>query len=181
MAELGRLLAYEATRHWLPTVTREVQSPLGPAVVESIDETQPIMIVPILRAAIAFTEHVTSFLPSTRTFHLGMSRDEETLQPSVYLNKLPDRFPDGCRILLMDPMLATGGTMSTAIDLIKDRGAEIGQIRVVSAITCPPAIEKLKQNFPGICVYVAAVDPVLTEKGFMIPGLGDAGDSCFGT
>ncbi|TVU14034.1 hypothetical protein EJB05_37477 [Eragrostis curvula] len=181
VAELGRTLTYEATKDWLPTVTKEVQSPLGACFVESIDETQPIMIVPILRAGLAFAEHATSLLPSTKTFHLGMARDEKTLQPSVYLNKLPDQFPDGCRILLMDPMLATSGTMAAAIELIKDRGADVEQIRIISAITCPPAIERLRKKFPGISVYVAAVDPVLNEKGFMIPGLGDAGDRIYGT
>ncbi|KAM0865277.1 hypothetical protein ACQ4PT_043378 [Festuca glaucescens] len=87
MGELGRLLAYEATRDWLPTVPREVQSPMGTAVVESVDPMEPIMIVPILRAGLALAELMTSIFPTTTTFHLGMARNETTLQPSVYLNK----------------------------------------------------------------------------------------------
>ncbi|XP_022684248.1 uracil phosphoribosyltransferase, chloroplastic-like [Setaria italica] len=134
---------------WQPTVAREVQTPLGPAAVQSIDDTQPIMNVPILRAGLAFAEQVTSILPSARIFHLGMSRNEETLLPSIYLNKLPAKFPDGCHIFLMDPMLATGGTMAAAVNLIEDHGANIEQITVTSAITCPPAIENLRQLFPG--------------------------------
>ncbi|XP_034603476.1 uracil phosphoribosyltransferase isoform X3 [Setaria viridis] len=111
--------AYEATRDCLPTAAREVQTPLGPAAVQSIDDAQPIMIVPILRAGLAFAEQVTSILPSARIFHPGkthlvliyinegMSRNEETLLPAIYLNKLPAKFPGGCHIFLMDPMLAT--------------------------------------------------------------------------
>ncbi|XP_020400705.1 uracil phosphoribosyltransferase isoform X1 [Zea mays] len=130
MGELGRLLIYEATRDWLPTVTRQIQSPVGTEVVESVSEMEPIMIVPILRAGLALADLATSILPSTRTFHLGMARDETTLMASVYLNKLPDRFPKGCKILIVDPMLATGGTVTAAVDLVMERGAEISQIKI---------------------------------------------------
>ncbi|KAF0926859.1 hypothetical protein E2562_027672 [Oryza meyeriana var. granulata] len=181
MGELGRLLVYEATRDWLPTVVREIQSLMGSAVVESVNHLEPIMIVPILRAGLALAELATSVLPSTRTFHLGMARDERTLQPSVYLNKLPDRFPKGCHILLMDPMLATGGTVAAAIDLLNDHGAEIGQIRIISAVAAPLALKKLHKKFPGICVYAGAMDQTVNEKGFIVPGLGDAGDRSYGT
>ncbi|KAK3144957.1 hypothetical protein QOZ80_4AG0320370 [Eleusine coracana subsp. coracana] len=173
MAELGRALIYEATKDWLPTVTKVVPTPIDHASVEFIDETQPILNCSHSPSWPCFLRARDISSPINKDIS---SRDEETLQPSVYLNKLPDRLPDGCRILLMDPMLATGGTMITAIDLIKDRGAKIEQIRVISALTCPSAIEKLKEKFPGICVYVAAVDPFLNDKGFLIPGLGDAGD-----
>ncbi|TVU18576.1 hypothetical protein EJB05_34683 [Eragrostis curvula] len=198
MGELGRLLVYEATRDWLPTVTQEIQSPMGAAIVESVNQMEPIMIVPILRAGLALADLATSILPSTKTFHLGMARDEVTLQPSVYLNKsyitevklmnykspllwLPDRFPKGCHILLVDPMLATGGTVSAAVDLLKERGAEISQIRIISAVAAPPALKKLNQRFPGICVYTGAMDQIVNEKGFIVPGLGDAGDRSYGT
>lgn len=154
---------------------------MGAAVVESVNPMEPIMIVPILRAGLALAEFAPSILPSTRVFHLGMARDETTLQPSVYLNKLPDRFPKGCYILLMDPMLATGGTVAAAVDLLKDRGADIGQIRIISAVAAPPALEKLNKNFPGICVYTGAMDQIVNEKGFIVPGLGDAGDRSYGT
>ncbi|CAL4907280.1 unnamed protein product [Urochloa decumbens] len=181
LGELGRLLIYEATRDWLPTVTREIQSPMGTAVVESISEMEPVMIIPILRAGLALADLATSILPSTRTFHLGMARDEETLLPSVYLNKLPDRFPKGCHILLVDPMLATGGTVTAAVDLVKERGAEISQIRIISAVAAPPALKKLNLRFPGICVYTGAMDQIVNKKGFIVPGLGDAGDRSYGT
>ncbi|KAG6433818.1 hypothetical protein SASPL_105435 [Salvia splendens] len=155
MAELGRLLIYEASREWL--------------------------IVPILRAGLALAEHAPSVLPATNTYHLGISRNEETLQPSVYLNKLPDKFPEGSRVFVVDPMLATGGTVVAAIQLIKDRGVDNQQIKVIAAVAAPPALQKLSEKFPGLHVYAGILDPTVNEKGFIIPGLGDAGDRSFGT
>ncbi|KAK9154371.1 hypothetical protein Sjap_001851 [Stephania japonica] len=181
MAELGRILIYEASRDWLPTVTGEIQTPLGVASVEFIDPREPVMIVPILRAGLALVEHASSILPATKTYHLGVSRDEETLQPTIYLNKLPDNLPEGCRVLVVDPMLATGGTMVAALDLLKDRGIANHQIKVISAVAAPPALQKLSEKFPGLHVYTGTIDPVVNEKGFIIPGLGDAGDRSFGT
>ncbi|OWM81783.1 hypothetical protein CDL15_Pgr007821 [Punica granatum] len=181
MAELGRLLIYEAARDWLPTITGEIQSPLGVASVEFIDPREPIMVVPILRAGLALAEHASSILPAMKTYHLGISRDEETLQPTVYLNKLPDKFPENSRVFVVDPMLATGGTVVTALNLIKDRGVGSKQIKLISAVACPPALQKLSENFPGLHVYTGTIDPTLNDKGFIIPGLGDAGDRSFGT
>ncbi|KAH0454348.1 hypothetical protein IEQ34_016272 [Dendrobium chrysotoxum] len=224
MAELGRLLIYEASRDWLremgrptdmiacgwtdlgmdesaagsmhnfvlcfsfpvvvilePTISGEIQSPMGVATVEFIDPREPVMIVPILRAGLALAEHASSVLPATKTYHLGMRRDETTLQPSIYLNNLPDKFPEGSRVLVVDPMLATGGTIVKAIDLLKDRGLNNKQIKIISAIASPPALQKLSTKFPGIHVYTGMIDPVVNEHGFIIPGLGDAGDRCFGT
>ncbi|XP_064941916.1 uracil phosphoribosyltransferase isoform X2 [Musa acuminata AAA Group] len=155
MAELGRLLIYEASRDWL--------------------------IVPILRAGLALAEHAPSVLPASVTYHLGMHRDETTLEPSVYLNNLPDKFPEGSRILIVDPMLATGGTIVAAIDLLKDRGVDNKQIKIISAVVAPPALQKLSKKFPGLHVYAGMIDSVVNEKGFIIPGLGDAGDRSFGT
>lgn len=181
MAELGRLLIYEASRDWLPTVTGEIQSPLGVASVEFVDPREPISVVPILRAGLALVEHVSSILPATRTYHLGIGRNEETLQPTVYLNKLPDKFPEGSRVFLVDPMLATGGTIVAAMNLLKDHGVDNKQIKVISAVAAPPALQKLSEKFPGLHVYTGIIDPIVNEKGFIIPGLGDAGDRSFGT
>ncbi|KAF8395172.1 hypothetical protein HHK36_019113 [Tetracentron sinense] len=181
MAELGRLLIYEASNDWLPIVTGEIQSPMGVAFVEFIDPREPVTIVPILRAGLALMEHASSILPATKTYHLGISRDEETLQPTIYLNKLPDKLPEGSRVLVVDPMLATGGTIVAAIDLLKDRGVTNKQIKVISAVAAPPALQKLSEKFPGLRVYTGIIDPTVNEKGFIIPGLGDAGDRSFGT
>ncbi|TYI65683.1 hypothetical protein E1A91_D09G173000v1 [Gossypium mustelinum] len=181
MAELGRLLMYEASRDWLPTVTGEIQSPMAIASVEFVDPREPLAIVPILRAGLALAEHASSILPATKTYHLGLSRDEETLLPSVYLNKLPDKFPEGSRIFVVDPMLATGGTIVAALNLIKERGVDNKQIKVISALAAPPALQKLSEKFPGLHVYTGIIDPTVNEKGFIIPGLGDAGDRSYGT
>ncbi|KAI4324451.1 hypothetical protein MLD38_029940 [Melastoma candidum] len=181
MAELGRLLIYEASRDWLPTITGEIQSPMGVASIEFIDPREPVAVVPILRAGLALVEHASSILPSMLTYHLGVSRNEETLQPTVYLNKLPDTFPDGSRVLVVDPMLATGGTIVAALNLLKERGVSSKKIKVISAVAAPPALQKLSENFPGLHVYTGTIDPTVNEKGFIIPGLGDAGDRSFGT
>ncbi|XP_068643865.1 uracil phosphoribosyltransferase [Aristolochia californica] len=181
MAELGRLLMYEASRDWLPTITGEIQSPMGVATVEFIDPREPVTVVPILRAGLALVEHASSILPATKTYHLGISRDEETLQPTIYLNKLPDKLPEGSRVFVVDPMLATGGTIVAAIQMVKDRGVENNQIKVISAVTAPPALQKLNEKFPGLHVYTGIIDPTVNEKGFIVPGLGDAGDRSFGT
>ncbi|KAL0545134.1 hypothetical protein IC582_020278 [Cucumis melo] len=181
MAELGRLLIYEASRDWLPTVSGEIQSPMGVASVEFVDPREPVAIIPILRAGLALAEYASSVLPATKLYHLGISRDEETLQPTVYLNKLPENFPDGCRIFVVDPMLATGGTIVAALDLLKERGIGNKQIKVISAVAAPPALQKLSEKFPGLHIYTGIIDPTVNEKGFIIPGLGDAGDRSFGT
>ncbi|CAL1378981.1 unnamed protein product [Linum trigynum] len=181
MAELGRLLLYEASRDWLPTVSGEIQSPMGVATVEFIDPREPVAVIPILRAGLALAEHASSILPAMKTYHLGLSRDEETLQPTVYLNKLPDKFPEGSRVFVVDPMLATGGTIVTAIEHVKKRGVTNQQIKVISAVAAPPALQKLSDKFPGLHVYTGIIDPTVNEKGFIIPGLGDAGDRSFGT
>lgn len=181
MAELGRLLLYEASRDWLPTITGEIQSPMGVASVEFIDPREPVAVVPILRAGLALAEHASSVLPATKTYHLGIARNEETLEPTVYLNKLPDKFPEGSRVFVVDPMLATGGTIIAAIDMIQKRGVDNKNIKVVSAIASPPALQKLSEKFPGLHVYSGIIDPTVNEKGFIIPGLGDAGDRSFGT
>lgn len=181
MAELGRLLMYEASRDWLPIITGEIQSPMGVAPVEFIDPREPVAVIPILRAGLALAEHASSILPALKTYHLGISRNEETLQPTVYLNKLPESFPEGSRVFVIDPMLATGGTIVAALDLIKERGVDNKHIKVVSAVAAPPALQKLSDKFPGLHVYTGTIDPTVNEKGFIIPGLGDAGDRSFGT
>ncbi|KAK6943609.1 hypothetical protein RJ641_024711 [Dillenia turbinata] len=181
MAELGRLLMYEASRDCLPTISGEIQSPMGVASVEFIDPRQPVAIVPILRAGLALVEHASSIFPATSTYHLGICRNEETLQPHIYLNKLPVKFPEGSRVFVVDPMLATGGTIVAALDLLKERGVDSKQIKVIAAVAAPPALQKLNEKFPGLHVYAGTLDPIVNDKGFIIPGLGDAGDRSFGT
>jgi len=164
-----------------PTITGEIETPVAVASVEFIDPREPVLVIPILRAGLALAELASSVLPATKTYHLGLRRDEETLQPSIYLNNLPDNIPEGSRVLVVDPMLATGGTIVAAIDLLIERGVTSKQIKVVSAVAAPPALQKLNNKFPGLHVYTGTIDPEVNEKGFIIPGLGDAGDRSFAT
>ncbi|KAL6574686.1 hypothetical protein OROMI_011971 [Orobanche minor] len=222
MAELGRLLIYEASRDWLPTIAGEIQSPMGTASVELIDSREPIardivvhstdfleQVLEKSNMAIYCVEPIYSssffgvigrncshfesgtcigracILSSSSNKHISprwIGRDEETLQPTVYLNKLPKKFLEGARIFIVDPMLATGGTVVAAVKLIKDRGVvDNKQIKVICAVAAPPALKKLSENFPGLRVYAGILDPAVDDKGFIIPGLGDAGDRSFGT
>ncbi|MCO5587579.1 hypothetical protein L7F22_041528 [Adiantum nelumboides] len=181
LAELGRFLIYEAARDWLLTVKGEVQTPCGVAGVEFIDPREPVRVVPILCGGLVLVEHVSSVLPATQTYHIGFVRDEITFQPALYLNKLPDKFPDGVRVLVADPMLATGGTVTATIDLLKERNVDHRLIRVVSAAAAPPALDQLSTKFPGLRIYTVTVDEEVTEKGEIVPGIGDAGDRSYGT
>ncbi|KAL9684993.1 hypothetical protein QQ045_022438 [Rhodiola kirilowii] len=181
MSELGRFLMYEASRDWLPIVSEEIQTPLAAATVEFLDPKKLIAVIPILRAGLALAEHASSVLPNAKTYHLGAFRDEETLETTVYLNKLPKTFPEGSKVFVVDPVLATGNTMITALTLLKDRGLGINQIKVISALACPHSLQKLHEKFPGLYVYTGMIDETLNDKGWIIPGLGDAGDRSFGT
>ena len=181
VAELGRLLVYECGRDWLPTFEAQVEGPMATANVTMVDPGQPIAVVPVLRAGLVLLEEVKSVLPATNTYHLGFVRDEETLESTMYLNKLPKQFSEDQRVLISDPMLATGGTMEKAINECIARGAKVGNIRVVSVVACPPALTVLSEKFPGLRVYTAMIDEELNDQGYIIPGLGDAGDRAFGT
>lgn len=181
LGELGRLLIYECARDWLPTFEAQVEGPMGTAQVQMVDPGQPVAVVPILRAGLVLLEESKTVLPATNTYHLGFVRDEDTLQSTMYLNKLPGKFLEGQRVLISDPMLATGGTMEKAIDECVARGAKVSNIRVVCVVACPPALSLLSNKFPGLRVYAAMIDEELNDQGYIIPGLGDAGDRAFGT
>ena len=181
LAELGRLLIYECARDWLPTIQGEVEGPVSNANVEMVDPSQPIAVVPVLRAGLVLLEEAKTVLPATNTYHLGFVRDEEALEAKMYVNKLPERFVEGQRILISDPMLATGGTMVQAIDECVARGADVSNIRIVCVVTCPPALTILSDKYPGLRLYAAMIDEELNDDGYIMPGLGDAGDRAFGT
>jgi len=181
ISELGRLLIYECVRDWLSTVQGEVASPCGIADAECVDPEQPIKIVPILRAGTLILEQAATVIPSSQTYHVGMVRDEETLKPSTYLNMLPDKFSPDDKILVSDTMLATGGTIMAAMEEIMSRGASPSNVRIVSVVAAPPALQQLSKAYPGTKVYAAMIDAEVNDKGFIVPGLGDAGDRAFGT
>ena len=182
MTEMGRWLTYEAIRNdWLPTIDTTLETPLAPCPATFIDPEMPLMVIPILRAGLALMEGVQAALPTASVYHLGFVRNEETLEASCYLNKLPEHVDPNTRVLISEPMLATGGTMmATMAELVK-RGVDPSLVRVVSVVTAPPALQKLAEAYPQLVIYAGIIDEGLDENGFIVPGLGDAGDRTFGT
>jgi uracil phosphoribosyltransferase len=181
MTELGRWLTYEATRDWLPTTESEVQTPLAPCPATFIDPEVPIVVVPILRAGLALLDGAQALLPLASIYHVGLVRNEETLEASCYLNKLPDQLTPGTRVLITDPMLATGGSSHSLLKLLVARGVDPALIRIVSVVAAPQALQLLGADFPALSIFTAAIDEGLNERGYIVPGLGDAGDRTFGT
>ncbi|MEM9808736.1 MAG: uracil phosphoribosyltransferase [Cyanobacteria bacterium P01_D01_bin.56] len=182
MTEIGRWLTYEAIRNdWLPLLETTIQTPLAPCPATFVNPEMPVMVVPILRAGLALMEGVQSALPTAAVYHVGFARNEETLEAECYLNKLPEQIEPTTRVLISEPMLATGGTiMATMADLVK-RGVDPALVRIVSVVTAPPALQKLAEAYPQLVIYAGIIDEGLDENGFIIPGLGDAGDRTFGT
>lgn len=181
MTELGRWLTYEAVRDWLPTEETVVQTPLASCPATLINPETPVAVVPILRAGLALLEGAQALLPLASVYHLGLVRDEETLQPSCYLNKLPKRFNPQTRVLIPEPMLATGGSIMAAMGELQARGVDPALTRIVSVVTAPPALQKLSTAYPELVIYTATIDGEVNSQGFIVPGLGDAGDRTFGT
>ncbi|WP_414542785.1 uracil phosphoribosyltransferase [Nostoc sp. CCY0012] len=181
MTELGRWLTYEAAREWLPTLETMVQSPLDACPATLINPEVPMAVVPILRAGLGLLEGAQTLLPLASIYHLGLVRNEETLEPSCYLNKLPEKFDPQTRVLITDPMLATGGSIMTAMTELTQRGVDPALTRIVCVVAAPPALQKLSAAYPGLIVYTATIDEIVNEQGYIVPGLGDAGDRIFGT
>ncbi len=182
MAEIGKILMYELSRDWLETYEAQVQGPLAVANVEVVDPSKAISIVPVLRAGLTLVDKAHEVLPTTKTYHLGYARDETTLEATKYLDKLPKNgFSKEDKVLISDPMLATGGTIVRVVQDVLDKGADVKNVRVMCCVAAPPALTKLSESFPGLVVYAAIIDENVTEEGFIIPGLGDAGDRAFGT
>lgn len=181
MIELGRWLAYEASRDWLPTVETTVQTPLTTCAATFVNPDVPLVVVPILRAGLSLMEGAQSLLPLAKVYHLGIVRNEETLEPMCYLNKLPASLDPQTRILISEPMLATGGSIMAAMAELTQRGADPTLIRVLSVVAAPPALQRLNQEYPGLVVYTATIDEGLNDRGYIVPGLGDAGDRTYGT
>jgi uracil phosphoribosyltransferase len=173
--EIASLMVYEVTRDW-PTTTKPVQTPLERTTGRVL--ARRVTLVPILRAGLGMAEGVLRLLPDARLGHLGVYRDEKTLEPVSYYQKFP---PDiaATEVLLIDPMLATGGSASAAVQFLKKVG--VGSIRFVCLVAAPEGIAALHRQHPEVPVFCAAVDRQLNDKGYILPGLGDAGDRLFGT
>lgn len=174
MGELTTFLAYEALSH-LATRTREVQTPVGRAVGEEISEQ--LLVVPILRAGLGMVQGVQRVAPSCDVAHLGLKRDESTLTAVCYLDGLPADLT-GRLVVICDPMLATGGSLIQACRLVKERGAS--QILALCLLASAPGFARFSEELPDVPVVCAALDQELDERGYILPGLGDAGDRLFG-
>lgn len=173
--EIAILMAYEATAD-LALAERTVETPMGEAGGFVLQEK--IGLVPILRAGLGMVDGFWEMMPGAEVWHIGLYRDEETLKPVYYYNKLPTSATvQVC--LVLDPMLATGGSAVAAVNMLKEWGAE--RIKFVGILAAPEGIEHLRSEHPDVPVYVAAVDDHLNDVGFIVPGLGDAGDRQFGT
>jgi len=181
MTELGRWLTYEAVRDWLATEDIMVQTPLASCPATMINPEVPVAVVPILRAGLALLEGAQMLLPLASVYHLGLVRDEKTLEASCYLNKLPKRFAPQTRVLIPEPMLATGGSIMSAMAQLIERGVDPALTRIVSVVAAPQALQKLSVAYPSLVVYTATIDEGLNSQGYIVPGLGDAGDRAFGT
>jgi uracil phosphoribosyltransferase len=181
MTELGRWLTYEAVREWLPTMETQVETPLATCPATFINPEVPVVVVPILRAGLALLDGAQSLLPLASIYHLGLVRDESTLQPQCYLNKLPDQINPQTRVLITDPMLATGGSMLAALQELTSRGVDPANIRIVAVVAAHAALQALSNAYPSLHIYTAAIDEHLNDHGYIVPGLGDAGDRTFGT
>ena len=176
VSELAMLLCYEATRD-LPTEEVEIETPIAIAKTRVLSGRK-LALVPILRAGLGMVDGMLSLLPAAKVGHIGLYRNEETLEPVEYYCKLPSDIAER-DVLVLDPMLATGGSAADAISQIKKRGAK--SIKFLAILAAPEGLERLHNAHPDVDIYVAALDEKLNENGYIVPGLGDAGDRIFGT
>ncbi len=174
--EITMLLAYEATRD-LPLEPIEIETPLERTTAYVVSGKK-LVLVPILRAGLGMVEAMLRLMPAARVGHIGLYRDHDTLQPVEYYFKIPSD-PEARDFIILDPMLATGGSAAAAVQLLKDRGA--ARVRLVSLVAAPEGVRTLLDRHPDVQIIAAALDRQLNEHGYILPGLGDAGDRLFGT
>lgn len=175
LSELGGLITYEITRD-LKTREIEIETPMAKTIARELEND--VVIVPILRAGIGMVDGIQNLIPTAKVGHIGLYRDEKTLLPREYYSKLPKNMSNSV-VLLVDPMLASGGTVAKAIDIIKESGAK--EILYVGVVGAPEGVKLLGEQHPDVPVYLAALDSHLDENSYIIPGLGDCGDRLFGT
>lgn len=176
VSEVATLMCYEATRD-LPMKETEIQTPVAKATVKVL-AGKKLAIVPILRAGLGMVDGILTLIPSAKVGHIGLYRDPETLDPVEYYCKMPNDISER-DIIVLDPMLATGGSASAAIQFLKNY--ECKSIKLMNILAAPEGIERVHKDHPDVDIYVAAVDETLNDHGYIVPGLGDAGDRIFGT
>ena len=174
--EIAGLMVYEITRN-LPLTDKEIETPIAKTTVKTL-EGKKLAIIPILRAGLGMVDGILNVVPNAKVGHIGLYRDPQTLEPVEYYCKLPFDIEDR-EIFVLDPMLATGGSSAAAIKMIKERGGL--KISLVSLIAAPEGINKVHSAHPDVSIFTAALDPSLNDHGYIVPGLGDAGDRLFGT
>ena len=176
ISEIAMLMCYEATRD-LPLEEIEIETPVAKAKVKHI-AGKKLAIVPILRAGLDMVDGMVSMMPNVKVGHIGLFRDPETLEPVKYYFKMPPDI-DERDVIVVDPMLATGGSASAAIQFLKDDGVK--HIKLMCIIGAPEGVKRMQEDHPDVDIFVAALDDHLNEHGYIVPGLGDAGDRIFGT
>ena len=173
--EIASLMAYEVCRD-LPTEDVHIETPMGPCDTQML--SGEIILVPILRAGMGLVNGIMDLIPTAKVGFIGLYRDEKTLEPVEYFAKFPKELSEGI-VLVLDPMLATGGSAIAAVDMIKKRGAK--NIRMVCLVGAPEGVKAFTEAHPDVDLYLAALDDHLNEIGYIVPGLGDAGDRIYGT
>lgn len=173
--EIGGLMVYEITRD-LPTTPVEIETPMCSMTTEKL--AKDVVVVPILRAGLGMVQGIMELIPNAKVAHVGLFRDEETLEPHAYFEKYPKNMEDAVTIVV-DPMLATGGSAVAALDMVKRQGAK--NIKLVCLVGAQEGIDNVEKHHPDVDIYLAALDDHLNENGYIVPGLGDAGDRIFGT
>lgn len=176
VGEIANLMAYEVSRD-MPLEDIEIETPIETSIQKTLSGKK-VAIVPILRAGIGMVDGILELIPAAKVGHIGMFRDEETLEPHEYFFKMPDDI-DSRQLFIVDPMLATGGSAIMAIDSLKKRGAS--NMKFVCLVAAPEGVKALQEAHPDVDIYTAALDDHLNEHGYIVPGLGDAGDRLFGT
>lgn len=175
LKEIAGLMAYEITRD-LPVRSVHIETPVGPCNTEEL--AADIVLVPVLRAGLGMVDGISDLIPDAKIGHIGIYRDHETLKPMTYYSKFPENITESI-VMVLDPMLATGGSSSDAIKILKDQGAK--SIKLVCIVGAPEGINRIKKDHPDVQIFIAGLDEKLNENGYIVPGLGDAGDRLFGT
>jgi uracil phosphoribosyltransferase len=175
MEEIAGLMAYEITND-LPLKNVIIHTPLARC--QTRELAVDIVLVPVLRAGLGMVDGITRLIPTARVGHIGIYRDHKTLEPLTYYTKFPDNLSDAI-VMVLDPMLATGGSSGAAIQVLKDNGAKT--IKLVCVVGVPEGVKKIEKDHPDVQIYLAALDEKLNKNGYILPGLGDAGDRLFGT
>lgn len=176
ISEIAMLMCYEATRD-LKLQDVEIETPICPTTVKELQGNK-LAVVPILRAGLGMVEGMLEMIPAAKVGHIGLYRDPETLKPVEYYCKLPADSSER-EVFVVDPMLATGGSAAAAIQMLKDKGVK--RIRFMCIIAAPEGVAKMQEEHPDVDVYIGALDDHLNDHGYIVPGLGDAGDRIFGT